>query len=271
MLNVSNYIGLFTGLLIAGMGVYLLYADSIRLGLPTWLQLSAPIFFIGYGAIRFGLSLYHLLRHRRPSGSDMVLVVGVLLLNACRRGPEANLRVRFDYVGECASCPLARMDSILRVFFPLGVVAVSLDSAQVQVVLDLDTHYVRLDTVKHVLLGFGYEVDEEIAVDPILSPCCVSVSSEVASGSSLIVGVSPSEVHAEMSLLERELESELGESPSINLDTELNLEEDLGLEELDLESGLETEGLGLEELDLELELELDEPKAKGTPKPQPKK
>lgn len=270
---VSAYIGLFTGLLISGMGIYL-YLHPIESGFPAWVRQGLPFFMIGYGAIRFGFSLYKILQKKpyRDSNHGTLLLLSLFLLR-CSSGPEANLRLRFDYIGDCSTCPISRMDSILRTFFPVGVVSVSLDTLQNQVLLDIDSNLVKVDTVRQVLLAYGYEIDEELSADPVLSPCCVIADAGSAAGP--LAGPGVAEIQEDMTLLERELEQELGinpEAPQLNLDTELNLEEDLGLDELDLESGmLGGEDLGLDDLDLDMELDLDMDEPKPKKKPAPKR
>lgn len=263
---ISAYIGVFTGLLIAGMGIYL-YRYPVLSGFPAWVQSGLPIFMMIYGGIRFGFSLYKIWQQRRNWRTFGVLILGTTVFTYCQKGPETNLRLRFDYAGDCAACPLSRMDSLLRLFFPMGVISVSLDSAQNHVILDLDSHYVRIDSLRQVLLVYGYEIDEDIGVDPILSSCCLVA--EASTPAPPLAGPSPSDIQEDMTMLERELEQELGvtaEAPQLNLDAELNLDEELGLEEeLDLGGGLEMgEDLGLEDLDIDLELDLEEPKP--TPK-----
>ena len=275
---ISIYIGLFTGLLISGMGVYL-YVRPIESNFPAWVQQGLPVFMIVYGAVRFGFSLYKIFQKNR--GSDLqsigVLLLAMLFLTECSSEPEPNLRLRFDYAGDCSTCPLSRMDSILKLYFPRGVIAVRLDSAQQQVILDLDTNHARMDTVRQVLLAYGYEIDEDVAVDPILSACCVTfLGAGGSSSADPLAGPSASDIQEDMSMLERELEQELGvaaEAPQLNLDAELNLDEDLGLDELDLEGGAGGEdlGLGMDELDMEMDLDMDfdleEPKPNKPKKP----
>lgn len=275
---ISIYIGLFTGLLISGMGVYL-YVRPIESNFPAWVQQGLPVFMIVYGAIRFGFSLYKIFQKNRRSElqSIGVLLLAMLFLIQCSSDPEPNLRLRFDYAGDCSSCPISRMDSILRVFFPGGVVAVTLDSAQQQVIIDLDTNRARVDTVRQVLLAYGYEIDEDIGVDPILSACCSNpLSSGGSSSGDPLAGPSASDIQEDMSMLERELEQELGvtaDAPQLNLDAELNLDEDLGLDDLDLEGGVGGEdlGLGIDDLDLDIDMDFDleEPKPKKSPQKKP--
>lgn len=272
MAAVSTYIGLFTGLLISGMGIYL-YLYPIESGFPAWVRQGLPFFMIGYGAIRFGFSLYKLLQKRSPRdpGGTLLILLPLALIR-CSQAPEANLRLRFDYAGDCSTCPITRMDSVLRVFFPVGIVSVSLDTTQHQVLLDLDSNQVRVDTLRQVLLAYGYEIDEEISADPVLSPCCIIA--DVGSGAGPLAGPGTGEIQEDMTLLERELEQELGvnpEAPQLNLDSELNLDEDLGLDELDLEGGIGAgEDFGLDELDMEMDLDLDMEDARSK-KPAPKK
>ncbi|MCX8112774.1 MAG: hypothetical protein N3E49_06230 [Bacteroidia bacterium] len=276
MATLSVYLGLFTGLLISGIGAYL-YVHPLDSGLPAWAQQGLPLFMIAYGAVRFGFSLYKLLRRKGREGIMLGLTLIFPLLMRCSSASEANLRLRFDYLGECSTCPISRMDSILRLFFPVGVFSVALDSAQHQVVVDLDSNHVRLDTLRQVLLAYGYEINEEISVDPILSSCCaIPEFHSAGSEAGPLAGPSASEIQEDMTLLERELEQELGVSPDVpnlNLDSELNLDEDLGLEELDLEGGgfEPIDDLGLEELDVELELEMEEsqPRKKKPAPPKP--
>ncbi|MEN3040642.1 MAG: hypothetical protein ABDH66_03775 [Bacteroidia bacterium] len=285
MTRISTYLGLFTGLVIAGIGFYL-YLYPIGSGLPPWAKQGLPIFMIAYGAIRLGFSVYSILRKQSASDFSPILIIPIVFLSRCSSDDtEANMRLKFDYLGDCSSCPISRMDSILRVFFPKGIVAVSLDTAHHVVILDLDSHHVRIDTLKTVLLAYGYEIDEEISVDPIITSCCASAQdistntgahTEVPGGSSSASVLPSPEIQEEMTQLERELEQELGvspEGPPINIENELNLDEELGLEDLDLESGA---GIGLEDFNLdemdmeaELDLEMDSPKPKTPPQKKP--
>lgn len=279
MTAISIYVGLFTGILISAMGVYL-YVRPIESGFPEWVRQGLPVFMIVYGAVRFGFSLYKIFQKNRRSNIDSIglVILGLVFLAQCSSEPQTNLRLRFDYSGDCSSCPISRMDSILRVFFPKGVIAVSLDSAQHQVVIDLDSNHARMDTVRQVLLAYGYEIDEDIAVDPILSPCCTNPLSAGGgeTGGDPLSGPSSADIQEDMSMLERELEQELGvtaEAPQLNLDTELNLDEDLGLEELDLDVGAGGPELGLDmddlEMDMDLDFDLDETKPKKPPQKKP--
>ncbi|MCS6894943.1 MAG: hypothetical protein NZZ60_02185 [Bacteroidia bacterium] len=283
MAGISTYLGLFTGLIIAGMGGYL-YLHPIGAGYPAWVGRGLPAFMIAYGAIRLAFSLYSLLRRRGRVGASPVVFLPLLFLNSCSSDePQANMRMKFDYVGDCSSCPISRMDSILRVFFPKGIVGVSLDTANHVVSIDLDSHHVRMDTLKTVLLAYGYEIDEDISIDPVVSACCASVREAYqGGGGSTSGGSGPSaselpspEIHEEMTQLERELEQELGvspETPQLNLDSELNLDEDLGLDELDLEGGggIGIEDLSLDDMDMEADLDLDMEESKPKKPPQKK-
>ncbi|MDW8057055.1 MAG: hypothetical protein RMJ57_02125 [Bacteroidia bacterium] len=266
MTAISAYLGIFTGLLISLMGIYL-YFQPIESDLPAWVKQGLPFFMIAYGAIRFSFSLYKILRRRDIPTSTLIVLLAIPLLTQCKSEPKANVRMKFDYMGDCSSCPISRMDSILRIFFPKGIISVTLDTTQHQVSIELDSNQVRLDSLRHVLLAYGYEIDEEIAIDPILSSCCTIPLPPAEGGGDAdpLAGPSPSDIQEDMSLLERELEQELGVSPDVpqlNLDTELNLDEDLGLDELDLEGGGLTpaDDLGLEDLDMELDLDLEESK-----------
>ncbi|MCS7189876.1 MAG: hypothetical protein RMJ66_04260 [Bacteroidia bacterium] len=280
MTHLSTYIGLFTGLTIAGMGLYFFF-HPLQSSSTPWLMQGLPVFMIGYGIVRLGFSLYQVIRLFRRKTTIPSLSVGALLglaelLESCSQKPEANMRVRMDYAGDCATCPISRMDSILRVFFREGITTVVYDSANHQVVLDMDSNLVKLDSLQHVLLAYGYEVNEEFPLDPILSPCCQSSSlhSPSSSPESPFFAMPHEEVHEGMSLLEKELESaiapEIGggtlpEEPDIGgLEDELsNIEE-----ELNIGDELDTSEIGLEELEMEEELGLEEgegsPKKKGT-------
>lgn len=272
----SAYMGLVTGLLLTGMGVYL-YMRPIEGGWPGWVSQGLPAFMIAYGLFRLGFSAYQLLRKRPPrsEGHAILLVFALLLGLGCSSDPEVNLRLRMDYAGECASCPLQRMDSILRVFFPTAIAAVSYDSVHHQVVIDMDSQRVSLDTLRTVLLAYGYEIEEEIPLDPILSPCCIHLA-EAAGTSSAIALAAPQDQAEEMTALERELEADLlPESAPINLEGELNLEDNIeSLEDLSLDEGLDAGDISLDELDLEEDLGLDDiegssskskPKKSGSP------
>ncbi|MCS7163112.1 MAG: hypothetical protein NZ958_07305 [Bacteroidia bacterium] len=219
----TSYVGLFTGLIIIGMGVYL-YVSPVA-NLPAWAAQGLPVFMLIYGIGRAGLSVYQLLRQRKASnhaaGLSLLLLGG--LLTHCGSGSEPNLRVRLDYVGECATCPIQRIDSILHAFFAQGIFNVQYDSLQNQIIIELDSQRVRLDTLFRVLLAHGYEVGEQISDDPILSPCCI-VPGLPDTTNLLVLG--PSELQEGISLSERQLEV-VAEDEPIDLDAELNLEEDL--------------------------------------------
>ncbi|MEN2992527.1 MAG: hypothetical protein ABDH91_03125 [Bacteroidia bacterium] len=249
----TSYIGLFTGLTIIGMGVYL-YVSPVA-NLPAWAAQGLPVFMMLYGIGRAGLSLYQLLRQRKASnqtGLGLLLLGG--FLTYCQSGLEPNLRIRFDYAGECATCPIQRIDSILHASFAQGIFQVQYDSLQNQIIIELDSQKVRLDTLFRVLVAHGYEVGEQISDDPILSPCCI-VPGLPDTTNLLVLG--PSELQEEISLSERQLEV-VAEDEPIDLDAELNLEEDLEqdikLEEPNLDEllidvpSVDEELLSLEEL-----------------------
>jgi hypothetical protein len=161
------------------------------------MQEVVPYFLIGYGILRIGMSLYFLRRARRKNIIPLVLLS--VSLWHCKGGPEENLRIRFPYDGECASCPLARMDSLLRYYFPKAIVGVSYDSTKQEVLLLLDSHYVRVDTLIQVLLAYGYEVNDQLPSDPLLSPCCTPLEAAMQTeGGSLFTEANPKE---EVSLL----------------------------------------------------------------------
>ncbi|MCS6790165.1 MAG: hypothetical protein NZ580_04210 [Bacteroidia bacterium] len=281
------YLGLFTGLVIMGMGIYL-YVKPLPAHLPWWVVQGLPFFLVAYGAVRWGYSFYLVWRKKRPSSSALSAIL-LLILNACSSGPEPNLRIRFDYVGDCSHCPIQRMDSLLRFHFPLGVVATTFDSVQHQVVLDLDSQHVRLDTLSKVLLAYGYEINGEISIDPILSPCCTYVGEEanthgtemntptpISSGS----GDASKRPSASSSMSEYETETdphlpEMGillpeEQLEASIEAELNTDEALGIEDIDLGDGMDLGGAELEELDFGDDLDLDNegtsPPKKGTAK-----
>ena len=264
---VSVYLGLFTGTILAGLGVYLLLNPPGTAHLSPSLAKAFSYFLIAYGGFRIGHSLYLILRHRKRTRLPFWIVpFAGLALQYCSTGPVENVRVRFEYAGDCATCPLSRMDSLLHVFFPKGITSLSYDSTSYEVVLGIDSNAVRLDTLRTVLVAYGYQVDEDIAVDPILAPCCAlhEVASGPSAGETALSLGSSADLQSEMSLLERELMDEgiLGEesaSVSINLDAELGLEEGLGgLEDLDLDAGLDLgEDVGLDDLDMD-DLDLDD-------------
>jgi len=257
MASLSTYLGLFTGTLIAGMGLYL-YRHPIGGG-PSWLTQSVPFMLMGYGLLRVVLSAYLLWRRRdRRLPPEGLLLIGVLTLLRCEPEPQVNLRIRMPYLGECAACPLSRMDSLLRVFFPKGFIAASYDSLHQEVVLDLDTQQVRWDTLRTVLLAYGYEVEEDLPLDPILSPCCVTTSAAPSAPEQNPLALPAPEVAEGMTELEAELEAELLPESAPLSEKDLTLDEDLGgLEDLNLDEDLgSTEGLGVEELDLDIDLDM---------------
>jgi len=257
MASLSTYLGLFTGTLLTGMGFYL-YQHPLE-GSPSWLIRSVPPLLIGYGLFRVSLSAYLLWRRRdRRLPPEALLLVGAITLFRCASEPEANLRIRMPYLGECAACPLSRLDSLLRVFFPKGFIAASYDSLHQEVVLDLDTQQVRWDTLRTVLLAYGYEVEEELPLDPILSPCCVAASANPSAPEQNPLALPAPEVTEGMTELEAELEAELLPETTPLSEKELTLDEDLGsLEDINLDEDLGgTEGLGVEDLDLDVDLDM---------------
>ena len=263
----SSYIGLFSGTLFIGLGIVWLYM-RIEFYDP-WISKFGPFLLIAYGVLRIGMSVYFLWRRRR----DAVLpVVGLLFfLWHCSSGPEDNLHIRFPYDGECASCPLARMDSLLRYHFPKAIVGVSYDSTNQEVLLLLDSHYVRVDTLIQVLLAYGYEVNDQLPSDPLLSPCCTPLEAAMQTeGASLFAEANPKE---EVSSLEQELEAHLSEEPSLPHE-DLSLDEDIGdLENFDIQEGGVDVGIdeGLDDLGLDEDLDLDldsKPKKGSSQKPQ---
>jgi len=260
----GNYIGLFSGTLFIILGI------TLRYYLPR--PITAPwvaYILIGYGILRIGMSLYFLRRAQRKNIIPLVLLS--VSLWHCKGGPEENLRIRFPYDGECASCPLARMDSLLRYYFPKAIVGVSYDSTKQEVLLLLDSHYVRIDTLIQVLLAYGYEVNDELPSDPLLSPCCTPLEAAMQTeGASLFTEANPKE---EVSSLEQELEAQLSEEPSLPQE-DLSLDEDIGdLENFDIQEGGVDVGMdeGLDDLGLDEDLDLDldsKPKKGSSQKPQ---
>jgi hypothetical protein len=260
----GNYIGLFSGTLFIILGI------TLRYYLPR--PITAPwvaYILIGYGILRIGMSLYFLRRARRKSIIPLVFLS--VSLWHCKGGPEENLRIRFPYDGECASCPLARMDSLLRYYFPKAIVGVSYDSTKQEVLLLLDSHYVRVDTLIQVLLAYGYEVNDQLPSDPLLSPCCTPLEAAMQTeGASLFTEANPKE---EFSSLEQDLEAQLSEEPSLPQE-DLSLDEDIGeLENFDIQEGGLDVGMdeGLDDLGLEEDLDLDldsKPKKGSSQKPQ---
>jgi len=261
MLKWGHYIGLFSGTLFIILGVALRY-----LPVPAtapWMQEVVPYFLIGYGILRIGMSLYFLWRARQKNVIPLILLT--LSLWHCRRGPEENLRIRFPYDGECASCPVSRMDSLLRYYFPKAVVALSYDSTENEVVLHLDSNYVQTDTLIQVLLAYGYEVNDQLPSDPLLSACCTPIGATNQSEEGLFAEANPKE---EVSLLEQEIESQLAEEPplpqeDLSLDAELSELEDFDVLEEGLDTGLD-EGLDDLGLDDDLDLELEPRPKKNT-------
>ena len=226
-----------------------------------WMQEVVPYFLIGYGILRIGMSLYFLRRAQRKNIIPLVLLS--VSLWHCKGGPEENLRIRFAYDGECASCPLARMDSLLRYYFPKAIVDVSYDSTKQEVLLLLDSNHVRIDTLIQVLLAYGYEVNDLLPSDPLLSSCCTPLEAATHTESgSFFAEANPKE---EVSLLEQEIEAQLLEEPSLPQE-DLSLDDDLGeLENFDISEGGAEAGLdeGLDDLGLEDDLDLElEPKPK---------
>jgi len=258
MLKWGNYIGLFSGILFIILGIALRYLPVTATA--PWMQEVVPYFLIGYGILRIGMSLYFLRRARQKNVISLILLA--LSLWHCKRGPEENLRIRFPYDGECASCPLSRMDSLLRYHFPKAVVEVSYDSTQQEVVLSLDSNYMRLDTLIQTLLAYGYEVNDQLPSDPVLSACCTPMEEAIRGEGSLFAEANPRE---EVSLLEQELEAQLSEEPPLPQE-DLSLDDDLGdLENFDISEAGGELGLdeGLDDLGLDDDLDLElEPKPK---------
>jgi len=260
----GNYIGLFSGTLFIILGITLRYYLPMPITAP-WVA----YILIGYGILRIGMSLYFLRRARRKNILPLVFLS--VSLWHCKGGPEENLRIRFPYDGECASCPLARMDSLLRYYFPKAIVGVSYDSTNHEVLLLLDSHFVRVDTLIQVLLAYGYEVNDQLPSDPLLSPCCTPLEAAMQTeGASLFAEANPKE---EVSSLEQELEAHLSEEPSLPHE-DLSLDEDIGdLENFDIQEGGVDVGIdeGLDDLGLDEDLDLDldsKPKKGSSQKPQ---
>jgi hypothetical protein len=163
------------------------------------------------------------------------------------------------------------MDSLLRHYFPKAIVGVSYDSTNHEVLLLLDSHYVRVDTLIQVLLAYGYEVNDQLPSDPLLSPCCTPLEAAMQTeGASLFTEANPKE---EVSSLEQELEAHLSEEPSLPQE-DLSLDEDIGdLENFDIQEGGVDVGMdeGLDDLGLDEDLDLDldsKPKKGSSQKPQ---
>ena len=261
----SSYIGLFSGTLFIGLGIALRY-----LPVPAtapWMREIVPYFLIGYGVFRIALSAYFL--WRRSRSTTLPILVSVFFLWHCSHGPEENLRLRFSYDGDCSSCPLARMDSLLRYHFPKAIVEVSFDSAQQEVVLHLDSNHARVDTLVQVLLAYGYEVNDQLPSDPILSPCCTPIEAAIRTDET---ASSEAGLKEEVSLLEQDIEVQLSEEPTITME-DFTLDDDISdLEDFDLQDGGVDLGMdeGLDDLGLDDDLDLDmEPKPKKSPSRKP--
>ncbi len=256
------YIGLFSGILFIFLGILLIFLPSPA---PApWMKDFLPFVLGAYGLLRLGMSLYFL--RRKP---PVLLLLLAFVLVSCQLGPEDNMHVRFTYDGECSTCPIARMDSLLQEYFPKAIVETVYDSANNEVILKLDSNHVKADTLITVLLAYGYAVNDQLPYNPLMSPCCTPIGEDSPSTASLAL-VSPEDASPkeEMTLLEQELEQELNEEqlPSGDLEEIGSLEESLeDLEDLGLEEGPALEGLeeGLDEIGLDEELGLDEP---STPK-----
>jgi len=261
----SSYIGIFSGTLFIGLGIGLRYYLPVP-ATASWVREIAPYFLIGYGILRIALSVYFIWRQSRST--MLPLAASIFLLWHCKRGPEENLLVRFPYDGECSSCPLTRMDSLLRYHFPQAILQVHYDSAQHEVVLHLDSNHVRMDTLVQVLLAYGYEVNDQFPSDPLLSSCCTPIEAAIQTEGAVFAEANPGE---EVSSLEQELEAQILEEPAIPQE-DISLEDDISdLENFDLQDAGMDLGMdeGLDDLGLEEDLDLDmEPKPK---KSSPKK
>ncbi|MGQ9863776.1 MAG: hypothetical protein ACUVRD_04760 [Bacteroidia bacterium] len=208
----------------------------------------------------------------------------IFLFYACDSSPKPNLRLRFDYQGICSECPLSRMDSVLRIHFSEGVIAMAYDSVGGQVVLALDTTKgATIDKIIEVLVQWGYDVNENFSdeLSSIVSPCChreeaVSAgetggATDSGGGGDLFAQSVP--IEGDINLLEAQIEEEIAPSgetvvlegiePLDDIDAELSLE-DIGTEG-------ELEDVGDIDLDLDLDMDLDfeEKPARKPSKPAP--
>ncbi len=262
----SSYIGIFSGTLFIGLGIGVRYYLPVP-ATASWMREIVPYFLIGYGIFRIALSSYLIWRQSRST--TLPVIVSVFFLWHCQRRPDENLLVRFPYDGECSSCPLTRMDSLLRYHFPQAIIQVSYDSAHQEVVLHLDSNHVRVDTLVQVLLAYGYEVNEQLPSDPLLSSCCTPIDAAIQTESAVFAEANPKE---DVSLLEQELEAHLLEEPAVPQE-DISLDDDISdLENFDLQDGGVDLGMdeGLDDLGLDEDLDLDmEPKPKKSPSRKP--
>ncbi len=184
----------------------------------------------------------------------------ILVFWACKRGPELNKEVTLYYGGPCQTCPIERIDTLLRKL--PGVITLVIDSAEQKIHLGIDSTLIKRATIVELLNDWGYDVDDDIALFvEFRSPCC---EADELLESSIMEEVSLFQKGTQKDTTTAQTAQDplttLEEDPLLSLESEENAEamaEDLLESELNLEATLEAELNLDEELESELDLDFD--------------
>jgi hypothetical protein len=107
----------------------------------------------------------------------LLTVAGLLamLLTAC--GPSANKKLVVNIGGPCETCPIERLDSILKNFD--GYVAHTFDAKTGDLTIDLDTTITPPRQLVETLTDYGYEVSSKefsilLPTEKVKDVCCTA-------------------------------------------------------------------------------------------------
>jgi|GEM_PF-3917494 len=112
----------------------------------------------------------------------LLTVAGLLaiLLTAC--GPSANKKLVINIGGPCETCPIERLDSILKNFD--GYVAHTFDAKTGDLTIDLDTTITPPRQLAETLTDYGYEVSSKefsilLPTEKVKDACCTAQQLDV--------------------------------------------------------------------------------------------
>lgn len=114
--------------------------------------------------------------------SLLLTVAGLLaiLLTAC--GPSANKKLVINIGGPCETCPVERLDSILKNFD--GYVAHTYDAKTGDLTIDLDSTVTPPRQLAETLTDYGYEVTSKefsilLPTEKVKDACCTAQQLDV--------------------------------------------------------------------------------------------
>jgi hypothetical protein len=112
----------------------------------------------------------------------LLTVAGLLaiLLTAC--GPSANKKLVINVGGPCETCPIERLDSILKNFD--GYVAHTFDAKTGDLTIDLDSSLTSPRQLAETLTDYGYEVSSKefsilLPTEKVKDACCTAQQLDV--------------------------------------------------------------------------------------------